>query len=84
MAVRITVFSLTLLLVPILALAWVRYVWQAANDPDVPLVDLLLRTGLILAAGVLAHLALRLIAAAVSAIARGLRDLDRRMHPWRW
>jgi hypothetical protein len=84
MAVRMTVFSLTLLLAPILALAWVRYVWQEANDPRVPFTELLLRTGLILAAGLLAYVALRLLGAAVSAIARGLADLDRRMHPWRW
>ena len=65
MAVRMTVFSLTLLLVPTLGLVWVRYVWQEADDPGVTSVELLRRTGLIIAAGLLACLALRLAAAAV-------------------
>jgi Zn-dependent protease with chaperone function len=84
MAVRMTAFSLTLMLVPVLALAWVRWVWQEAKDPGVSPVELACRTGLIVAAGLLAYLALRLLGAAVSAIARGLEDLDRRSHPWRW
>lgn len=84
MGVRMTVFSLTLLLVPVLALLWVRYVWQEANDPAVSYVDLVRRTGLIVAAGLLGYLLLRLAGAAVSALARALELLDRRAHPWRW
>jgi hypothetical protein len=84
MAVRITVFSLTLLLVPMLALVWVRYVWQEAEAPGVTFVELLRRTGLIIAAGLLAYLMLRLAGAAVSAVVRALVVLDRRMHPWRY
>ena len=84
MAGRMTVFSLTLLLVPTLGLVWVRYVWQEADAPGVTLVELLRRTGLILGAGLVAYLMLRLAAAAVSAAGRGLESLDRRMHPWRY
>ena len=84
MAVRMTVFSLTLLLVPTLGLVWVRYVWQEVDDPGVTLLELLRRTGLIVAAGLLAYLVLRLAAAAVCAAARGVVGLDRRMHPWRY
>ena len=83
MAVRITVFSLMLVLVPVLVLVWVRYVWQEANDPRVSWVELMSRTGLIAAAGLLAYVVLRLVGAAVSAVARGLEVLDRRRHPWR-
>ena len=83
MAVRITVFSLMLLLAPVLALVWVRYVWQEANAPGVSWVDLLSRTVLIAAGGLLAYLVLRLVGAAVAAVARALEDLDRRRHPWR-
>ena len=79
-----TVFSLTLLLVPTMALVWVRYVWQEADDPAVTSLELLRRTGLIIAAGLLAYLALRLAAAAVCAAARALVGLDRRVHPWRY
>ncbi len=79
-----TVFSLTLLLVPTLGLVWVRYVWQEVDDPGVTLLELLRRTGLIVAAGLLAYLVLRLAAAAVCAAARGVVGLDRRMHPWRY
>ena len=84
MAARITVFSLMLVLVPVLALVWVRYVWQEANAPGVSWVDLMSRTGLIAAAGLLAYVVLRLVGAAVSAVARALEVLDRRRHPWRW
>jgi Zn-dependent protease with chaperone function len=84
MAVRMTAFSLTLLLVPVLALVWVRWVWQEAKDPAVSGFVLACRTGLLVAAGLLAYLALRLLGAAVAAIARELEDLDRRSHPWRW
>ena len=84
MAARITVFSLMLVLLPVLALVWVRYVWQEANTPGVSWVDLVSRTGLIAAAGLLAYVVLRLVGAAVSAVARGLEVLDRRRHPWRW
>ena len=84
MAARITVFSLMLVLVPVLALVWVRYVWQEANAPGVSWVDLMSRTLLIAAAGVLAYVVLRLVGAAVSAVARSLEVLDRRRHPWRW
>jgi hypothetical protein len=84
MAARITVFSLMLVLVPVLALVWVRYVWQEANAPGVSWVDLMSRTLLIAAAGLLAYVVLRLIGAAVSAVARSLEVLDRRRHPWRW
>jgi hypothetical protein len=83
MAVRITVFSLTLLLVPMLGLVWVRYVWQEANAPGMGYFELLRRTGLIVAAGLVGYLLLRLLAAGVSALARGLEVLDRRHHPWR-
>lgn len=84
MAVRMAVFSLSVLLVPVLALVWVRYVWQAANAPGVSWLDLIRRTGVIVAAGLLAYFVLRLLGALVSAIGRGLEVLDRRMHPWRW
>ncbi len=84
MAVRMTAFTLTLLLVPVLALVWFRWAWQGAKDPGVSELDLAWRTGLLVAAGLLAYLALRLLGAAVSAIARELEDLDRRSHPWRW
>jgi hypothetical protein len=84
MAGRMTVFSLTLLLVPTLGLVWVRYVWQEADAPGVTFGELLRRTGLILGAGLVAYLMLRLAAAAVSAAGRGLESLDRRMHPWRY
>jgi hypothetical protein len=82
MAVRMAVFSLMLLIAPTLALVWVRYVFLVANG--VALVELARRTGLILAAGLLAYLVLRLLGALVSAIAHGLEALDRRTHPWRW
>jgi hypothetical protein len=84
MAARITVFSLMLVLAPVLALVWVRYVWQEANAPGVSWVALLSRTGLIAAAGLLAYVVLRLVGAAVSAVAHALEVLDRRRHPWRW
>jgi hypothetical protein len=83
MSARITVFSLMLVLVPVLALVWVRYVWQEANAPGVSWIDLISRTGLIAAAGLLAYVVLRLVGAAVSAVARGLEVLERRRHPWR-
>ena len=84
MAARITVFSLMLVLAPVLALVWVRYVWQEADTPGVSGVELMSRTGLIAAAGLLAYVVLRLVGAAVSAVARGLEALHRRRHPWRW
>jgi hypothetical protein len=84
LAVRMTVFSLMLLIVPTLALVWVRYVWQEANAPGVTYLELLRRTGLIVAAGVLAYLMLRLAGAALSAIARNLAVIHRRTHPWRY
>jgi Zn-dependent protease with chaperone function len=84
MAVRMTAFSFTLLLVPMLALAWVHWVWQGSRDPGVSGLELVRRSGLIVAAGLLAYLALRLVGAAVSAVVRGREELDRRSHPWRW
>ena len=83
MSARISVFSLVLVLVPVLALVWVRYVWQDANAPGVSEVDLISRTGLIAAAGLLAYVVLRLVCAVVTAVARGLEVLERRRHPWR-
>jgi hypothetical protein len=82
MAVRMAVFSLMLLIVPVLALVWVRYVWQEASG--LAYVELVRRTGLIVAAGVLAYVVLRLLGALASAIAHALENLDRRTHPWRW
>jgi hypothetical protein len=82
MAVRMAVFSLMLLIVPVLGLVWVRYVWQEARG--LAYVELLRRTGLIVAAGLLAYVVLRLLGALVSAIAHSLENLDRRTHPWRW
>ena len=82
MAVRVTAFSLTLLLVPVLVLAWIRYVWQPAQA--LTFGELMRRTGLIIAAGCLAYLLLRLVGAAVSVALRRLELLDRRLHPWRW
>ena len=83
MAVRITVFSLMLVLAPVLALVWVRYVWQEANAPGVSWGELMWRTGLIAAAGLLAYVVLRLVGAVVVAVVHSLEDLDRRRHPWR-
>ena len=83
MAVRITVFSLMLVLVPVLALVWIRYVWQEADAPGVSWVELMWRTGLIVAAGLLAYVVLRLVGAVVVAVAHGFEGLDRRRHPWR-
>jgi len=78
---RITAFSLTLLLVPTLALVWVRYVWQ--EYIALGFFEILRRTGLIVAAGLLAYLVLRLAGKAVAALVRNLEVIDRRRHPWR-
>ena len=59
------------------------YVWQEAEAPGVTFVELLRRTGLIIAAGLLAYLMLRLAGKAVAALVRNLEVLDRRRHPWR-
>ena len=83
-AVRITVFSLTLALVPVLGLVWVRYVWQEAGRPDVTVVELAARSAVLVAAGVLVWAALYLTGAVLVAVARGVEAgveaLGRRLH----
>jgi hypothetical protein len=83
-AVRITVFSLTLALVPVLGLVWVRYVWQEAGRPDVTVVELAARSAVVVAAGVLVWAALYLAGAVLVAVARrveaGVEALGRRLH----
>lgn len=78
---RITVFSLTLALVPVLGLAWVRYVWQEVGRPGVTVVELTERSAAIAAAGVLGWAALRLVAALLVAVARAVEALGRRLSP---
>ncbi len=80
-AVRITVFSLTLALVPVLGLVWVRYVWQEAGHPGVTMVELAARSAAVVAAGVFGWAALRLAGAALVALTRGVEALGRRLQP---
>ena len=82
MAVRIIVFSLTLLLAPVWALAWVRFVWQELNRPDMTATELLWRSALVAAAGLIAYLVLRLVGAVAGALARGIERLAHRHDRW--
>ncbi len=81
MAVRIVVFSLSLALVPLLGLVWVRYVWQEAGQPGVTAVELVARSAVIAGAGLLGWAALRMTGAVLVALARGVEALVRRPHP---
>ena len=76
--IRMTVFSLTVLLVPVLGLAWVRFVWQEADRPGVTVAQLLTRTGAVALAGIAGYLVLRLLGAAAGVLGRGIDALSRR------
>lgn len=72
------VFSFTVLLVPVLGLTWFRVVWQEAGQPGVTMTDLVRRTALVVAAGLLAYAVLRMLGAVLVLLGRGLEALDRR------
>jgi hypothetical protein len=77
--IRMTVFSFTVLLAPLLGLAWVRFVWQEAGRPGVTAAQLLIRTGAVALAALLAYLALRVLGAVVGVLGRGIDALSRRL-----
>jgi hypothetical protein len=79
--VRIVVFSLTLALVPLLGLVWVRYVWLEAGQPGVTAVELVARSAAVAAAGLLGWATLRLAGGVLVALARSVEALRRRSHP---
>jgi hypothetical protein len=72
------VFSFTVLLVPVLGLAWVRFVWQEADRPGATMAQLLGRTAAVALAGLLAYLALRALGATLAVLGRGIDALARR------
>jgi hypothetical protein len=73
------VFSFAVLLVPVVALAWVRFVWQEADRPGVTVAELLTRTGAVALAALLAYLALHVLGAGVVLLGRGVDTLARRL-----
>jgi hypothetical protein len=73
------VFTLSVLLVPLLALVWVRVVWQAAGVPGVTPWELLRRSGLVAGAGAVAWVALRAVGAVLLTAGHLVEALARRL-----